>query len=559
MRRIFLLRHGTPFFPDGKKRCIGRTDLSLSEEGKRQALAWREQTELAGVTAIYTSPLRRCKESAALFSGGEIPVQVVEDCAEIAMGRWENRTFEEIRREDPRGYEERGRRFADFAPDGGESFRECQVRAAAAYRRILAESRGDVAIIAHAGWNRALISFLTGRDLNLLMEIPQEYGSVYEIRVPKRLGAVIVAAGLSLRMETFKPVLKISGKTFLERELDFLLRAGVSRTVIVTGRQAEELEQALAGPGVECVRNERYAETKMFDSACLGLRKFDASWDGIFFLPGDSPVFSVYTLKRLEGERRTDAEGDVFCPVYQGRPGHPLLLRGRVLPEILSHDGRMGLRGACEKLGGRKRQVAVPDPGILLDADVPEQYRDMLAYARSLQIPSRKWCEEWMDYLELPSGLKAHLEKTAQTAREMAEAVNAAGGRLDVELTERAALLHDIAKGHENHGALAAAWLRDLGCNPVAELVESHGFLPKGWKGQVDEKLIVFLADKLVRGDRPCTLEERYQSRLSEFAGNAAAEAAVRRRWEEARRAQEAYEYAAGRRKTRCDNLDVNT
>ena len=59
MRKIFLLRHGKTLFPDGEKRCIGRTDLPLSEDGKNQALAWKSREELAGVTKIYTSPLRR--------------------------------------------------------------------------------------------------------------------------------------------------------------------------------------------------------------------------------------------------------------------------------------------------------------------------------------------------------------------------------------------------------------------------------------------------------------------------------------------------------------------
>lgn len=559
MRKIFLLRHGKPLFPDGEKRCIGRTDLPLSEDGKNQALAWKSREELAGVTKIYTSPLRRCRESAALFSGGDIPVQVVDNCAEIAMGLWENKTFAEIRREDPNGYEERGRHFADFAPPRGESFRECQLRAVSAYRQILAESEGDVAVVAHAGWNRALISFLTGRDLDRLMDIPQEYGGVYEIQAPKRLGAVIVAAGLSSRMGTFKPVLEINGRTFLDWELDFLLRAGVSRTVIVTGRQADELERMFSGPGVECVKNERYAETKMFDSACLGLRQFDPSWDGIFFLPGDSPVFSVFTLKRLEAEQKQDPRGDVFCPVYRGEPGHPLLLRGRVLPEILTHDGRMGLRGACEKLGDRKRQVAVPDPGILMDADVPEQYQELLTYTSSLRVPSREWCEELMDYLGLPSGLRAHLKKTAETARKMAEAVNMAGGRLDAELAERAALLHDIAKGQEKHAALAASWLRDLGYVRTAELVESHGALPERRRDRADERLIVFLADKLVQGDRSCTLKERYQSRLLQYMGNPEAEAAVRKRWQEARQAEQVYLAAVKGQIWDCDILDTNS
>ncbi|WP_434310537.1 DVU_1551 family NTP transferase [Hominifimenecus sp. rT4P-3] len=557
MRKIFLLRHGKPEFPGGKKRCIGRTDLPLSKEGRQQAAGWRERKDLAGVTKIYSSPMKRCQESAALFSDGRIPIQTLPDCAEISMGLWENKTFDEIRQEYPEEYRERGEHLAEFVPPGGESFRACQRRAAAAYRKILAESEGDVAIVAHAGWNRALLSFLTGRDLNHLLEIPQEYGEICEIPVPKGLGAVIVAAGLSSRMGAWKPALKIGERSFLEWELDCLLRAGVSRTVIVTGKRGDEIERAYEGPGIECVKNERYAETKMFDSACLGFRRFDSAWKGIFFLPGDSPMFSVYTVKRLWEALEQDGEGETFCPFYRGKPGHPLLLRGRVLPRVLAHDGRMGLRGACEGLGEKQRKISVPDPGILLDADEPREYQELLTYAKSLKAPDEAWCREWMEELCLPEHLRAHLFQTAQTAKRMAEAVNEAGGHLDVELVEAAARLHDVAKGRKAHGSVAASWLRDLGYIQVAELVEGHECLPASWKGAVDERLIVYLADKLVQGDQNCTIDERYQSRLAQFSGDAAAEEAIRTRWQEAKLAEQAYLTVLKNRAEICNNLDT--
>ena len=108
MRTIYLARHGKPDFPDGEKRCIGRTDLPLGEEGRGQIRALAGSLSRAEIECIYTSPLRRCVESAQILSGGRIPVRVVPGMEEIDMGAWENRTFEEIRARWPQEYEARG-------------------------------------------------------------------------------------------------------------------------------------------------------------------------------------------------------------------------------------------------------------------------------------------------------------------------------------------------------------------------------------------------------------------------------------------------------------------
>ena len=65
MRTIYLIRHGKPEFPDERKYCIGRTDLPLSEEGRTQIRALGETFAGRRIEKIYTSPLKRCRESAA--------------------------------------------------------------------------------------------------------------------------------------------------------------------------------------------------------------------------------------------------------------------------------------------------------------------------------------------------------------------------------------------------------------------------------------------------------------------------------------------------------------
>ena len=89
MRTIYLIRHGKPEFPDERKYCIGRTDLPLSEEGRTQIRALGRHLRDAELKKIYTSPLKRCRESAAILQeviDRSIPIEVVDGLAEIDMG-----------------------------------------------------------------------------------------------------------------------------------------------------------------------------------------------------------------------------------------------------------------------------------------------------------------------------------------------------------------------------------------------------------------------------------------------------------------------------------------
>ena len=86
-----------------------------------------------------------------------------------------------------------------------------------------------------------------------------------------RIGAVIVAAGMSSRMGEFKPMLHIGSISVAQRILANFHQAGIKKIVMVTGYNATALERHLAGNGVVFLRNEAYETTQMFDSAKIGL------------------------------------------------------------------------------------------------------------------------------------------------------------------------------------------------------------------------------------------------------------------------------------------------
>ena len=146
MRRLFLIRHGCPDTPVGKRICLGRTDPPLSALGRMQACLLREALQTEGLTAVYASPLKRSRETAAAL---QFPLFLEEGFAEQAMGEWDGLDFETIRADWPDLYTARG---SDplLVPPRAETLAAVQDRAQAALFRCLAETEGDIAVAAHA-------------------------------------------------------------------------------------------------------------------------------------------------------------------------------------------------------------------------------------------------------------------------------------------------------------------------------------------------------------------------------------------------------------------------
>lgn len=122
---------------------------------------------------------------------------------------------------------------------------------------------------------------------------------------------------------------------------------------------------------------------------------------------------------------------------------------------------------------------------------------------------------------------------TAHSRAVAAEALRIAGVlplALDTVLLESAALLHDIARAQPDHAARGGEWLRELGYEDAAAIVECH----HDWdSGAIDESAVLYIADKCVREDRRVTLEERFAGSAARCK-EAAAQAAHQRRYEAA-------------------------
>jgi 2,3-bisphosphoglycerate-dependent phosphoglycerate mutase len=85
---LFLIRHGDAI--PGPEEIIPSgvyDDLPLSQRGREQAIALHERLKNLHFDTAYSSPLRRCQETAApLIEAAGLSLHIVEDIKEITLG-----------------------------------------------------------------------------------------------------------------------------------------------------------------------------------------------------------------------------------------------------------------------------------------------------------------------------------------------------------------------------------------------------------------------------------------------------------------------------------------
>ncbi len=362
------------------------------------------------------------------------------------------------------------------------------------------------------------------------------------MKTPK-IGVVVLAAGYASRMGSCKALLELDGVPALEGVVRRLEAGGVTETVVVTGSYREEVEAAARGLGCVTAYNAHF-DQGMYSSVLAGVQALSDEVEAFLLLPVDIPLVRETTVRAILEE--SGAGLDVVYPAFLGRKGHPPLISRRLIPEILDFDGEGGLRILLARHDEASRMLDVPDEGIVMDMDTPEDYRKLQAYAAQSSVPSVREAKALLEMVGTPLKVQGHCRAVAEVALELAKALGTEA-RLDLRLLESAALLHDIAKTEPDHAGTGAALLERWGYPDVADLVRPHMDLEAGTP-LISEAAVLYLADKLTRGESLYTLDEREAMAREKFAGDPGALEGMRRRLGKAREVQHEIERLTGRR-----------
>jgi CTP:molybdopterin cytidylyltransferase MocA len=194
-----------------------------------------------------------------------------------------------------------------------------------------------------------------------------------------KICGVILAAGMSTRMGTFKPLLPLKGKTVIENTIDSMLSGGAESVVIVVGYRGDELVDLIDrkykdkyGDRIVIAWNYEYETTDMLYSLQIGVRSLPEC-EGFFLLPGDMPLISTSTFIKILETWKVGGY-DVVFPTLDGHRKHPPLVAYRLIPEILDFHGEGGVREIWKRHETMIGTVEVLDRGVWIDLDTPKDY-----------------------------------------------------------------------------------------------------------------------------------------------------------------------------------------
>lgn len=157
MKRVYLIRHALPDFPDGRRRCLGRTDIPLGDASLAQAEAMA--ASLPTVTAVFSSPLTRAVQTARTISQ---EITILDGLRELDYGQWDGLTFGQIRQRFPELYAARADDKSRMPP-GSEAPEQGLARFSAAMEEAARVSPGDFAVVTHGGITELFLRGITGR------------------------------------------------------------------------------------------------------------------------------------------------------------------------------------------------------------------------------------------------------------------------------------------------------------------------------------------------------------------------------------------------------------
>jgi molybdenum cofactor cytidylyltransferase len=188
----------------------------------------------------------------------------------------------------------------------------------------------------------------------------------------KKIYAVVLAAGMSSRLNSNKLLLRIDGKRTILRAVEPFVTEGITRILVVTGSGGDAvkaaLEEDLRGYTelIGFVHNGNYAQG--MSSSFKAVLPYLGESEGVFFHLGDKPFLERTVVERMLGLYGQGPE-KIIVPEFKGERGHPVLFDVRSYEEEIRRlEGDKGLREVIEKHSGNVLSIE-GNEGCVIDID----------------------------------------------------------------------------------------------------------------------------------------------------------------------------------------------
>ena len=197
-----------------------------------------------------------------------------------------------------------------------------------------------------------------------------------------KYSGVLLAAGTSSRMSSWKPGAMLEGKPLLLYSLESMSNV-CNDIVVVGGYNIKELSSLINENAnrftshITCMENKNY-NSGMFSSVKTGISH--TQQDNVFIALADMPFIKTETYTQLIDFSESGPSSDeVIYPAIihdlasnKIKKGHPILIKKRVKERIVAETEDVILRDILKEFEGRECLVA--DSGIVFDIDTEDDY-----------------------------------------------------------------------------------------------------------------------------------------------------------------------------------------
>ena len=184
---------------------------------------------------------------------------------------------------------------------------------------------------------------------------------------------IILAAGASSRLGRPKQLLDLGGEPALRHVIRTALDSRLTEIVVVLGNEAEIVKEVVGEFGQRTAINPRFAEGQS-TSLGVGIEAAHADADAAMLLLGDQPLLQAETVNLVLA-----AYSASNAPIVQarrnGQPGHPVIIRSELFPELLTLTGDEGARSVIRRYADRIHYIEVPNVDEALDLDTEADFK----------------------------------------------------------------------------------------------------------------------------------------------------------------------------------------
>jgi probable phosphoglycerate mutase len=171
MTTIVLVRHGENDWVKKGRLAGWIPGIHLNENGHKQAQAAAERLAHLPVTAVYSSPVMRCMETAVYIAQThQLDVIELEDIGEVRYGKWEGKKIKKLAKK-------KSWMTVQFFPSRmqfpkGEALRDVQSRGIQALETLSRQHPDDlIVVVSHADLIKLVMAHYLGVHIDLFQRM----------------------------------------------------------------------------------------------------------------------------------------------------------------------------------------------------------------------------------------------------------------------------------------------------------------------------------------------------------------------------------------------------